>query len=71
VSVGKEAYVRQMAAQTADNEMLEIMRAKYQAQSQMRAVQAIQSVWVNGDMNMANMIANWGNSPYRYEIRHK
>jgi hypothetical protein len=72
---GKEAYVRQIAVQAAnaaaDSDMLEIMRAQHAVRALQRNVQAIQNVYMMGDVTMKNIIAIIGDSPYHYESRNK
>jgi hypothetical protein len=71
LSVGKEAYVKQIAAQAANSEMLQIMRAQDRARAQQRNAQALQNASTMNYVTSMNIIANMGGSGYHYEVRSR
>jgi hypothetical protein len=71
LSVGKEAYVKQIAAQAANSEMLQIMQAQDRARAQQRNAQALSNVSTMNYVTTMNIIANMSGSGYHYEVRSR
>ena len=71
VSVGKEAYVKQIAAQAANSEMLQIMQVQNRARAQQNNAQALRNVSTMNYVTQMNIVSNLGNSGYHYEVRSR
>jgi hypothetical protein len=68
---GKEAYVKQIAAQAANSEMLQIMQAQDRARAQQNNAQALRNVSTMNYVTRMNIVSNLGNSGYHYEVRSR
>jgi hypothetical protein len=68
---GKEAYVKQIATQAANSEMLQIYLAQGRARAQQNNYQALSNISTMNYVTRMNIIANMGNSGYHYEVRSR
>jgi hypothetical protein len=68
---GKEAYVKQIAAQAANSEMLQIMQAQDRARAQQNNAQALRNVSTMNYVTRMNIVSSLGNSGYHYEVRSR
>ena len=66
---GKEAYLKQIAAQAANSEMLQIMQAQNRARAQQNNAQALRNISTMNYVTRMNIASNLGNSGYHYEVR--